>query len=200
MQAQSWGRSREGAVVRLKRGTNVALTREVPDLATVVLGVSWDAGTDAALDSALVASTLLCDEDSHVLSGEHVVFFNQLVSPDLTVAQRESALGGDREQIEVDLPDVPERVHRVIVALHLGEALSSRRTLGQLKRCAVRVLDARGDVELAASEDLAPRLGPETALVLGELYRHRSGWKFRVIGQGYHDGLRGVADDYRVPV
>lgn len=179
----------------LKRGQNVSLTREIPGLTSVVLGVRWDAGAEPALDAGLVAATLLCDAASHVLSDEHFVFFNQLVSPDLSVEQLGAAVGGDKEQIEVDLPDVPPEVARIVVAIYL-DAGTVRRTLGQLRSCTVRVLDRSDNRELVRSEELATVLTAETALVLGELYRHPTGWKFKVIGQGYDSGLAGVAHDY----
>jgi len=50
------------------------------------------------------------------------------------------------------------------------------------------------------SENLAPALSSETALVLGELYRNGADWKFRVIGEGYAQGIAGIARDYGVPL
>ena len=184
----------------LKRGENVALTREIPSLTSVVLGVHWDAGPEAALSASLVAVTLLCDRASRVLGDEHVVFFNQLISADLSVEQLGAAVGADQEQVEVDLPDVPAEVERIVVALYLNDGVAARRTLGQLRSCWVRVLDRTDNRELVRSEELASVLSVETALVLGELYRHSSGWKFKVVGQGYESGLRGVAEDYGLPL
>ncbi len=180
----------------LKRGQNVALTREIPSLAHVVLGVRWDAGAETALDANIVAATMLCDHESRVLSDEHFVFFNQLVSPDLSVAQLSAAVGTDKEQVEVDLPDVPTDIERIVVAIYINEGSTVRRTLGQLRSCTIRVLNRDDNQELVTSEELAPALSRETALVLGELYRHTTGWKFKVIGQGYETGLAGVARDY----
>ncbi|MGW2205995.1 TerD family protein [Streptomyces sp. NPDC001774] len=42
--------------------------------------------------------------------------------------------------------------------------------------------------------------GGETAMVLGELYRRAGGWKFRAVGQGYVNGLAGLATDHGVDV
>ncbi len=179
----------------LSRGANVALTREIPDLTTVVVGVAWDVGHEPTLGSRLVCATLLLDGSGNLPSPEHFVFFNQLVSPDASVGHR-TARGTDREQVEVDLPDVPAGVDTILFVLYVDDGAGVHRTLGQLRSCSVRVLDGRGDRELVASEDLAPGLRDETALVLGELYRHSSGWKFRVVGQGYSSGLTGVARDH----
>lgn len=45
-----------------------------------------------------------------------------------------------------------------------------------------------------------PALGAETALVLCEVYRRDGAWKVRAVGQGYADGLAGLARDFGVDV
>ena len=183
----------------LARGANVALTRENPSLTGVVLGLRWDTGSDPVLAANLVAAAMLCGPDHKVLSDGHFVFFNQLTSPDTSVAQLEELVGDDAEQIEVDLAAVPAEVERIVVVVYLNEGSPARRSLGQLRHCAVRLLDQADNRELARSEDLAPALSTETALVMGYLYRYKgTEWRFRVVGQGYSSGLRGVAGDYGV--
>jgi tellurium resistance protein TerD len=182
--------------VPMLRGANVSLTREIPELTKVVLGISWSAGAESSLADNLVSATLLCDANSHALSQEHFVFFNQIHSPDMSVAQLEQSLGDDQEQVEVDLPAVPTEVQRIVVLVYINEGLAPRRTLGQLRSCIVRVLNASGNQELVRSENLAPALRNETALTVGELYRHGREWKFKVLGQGYSEGLTAVAADY----
>lgn len=184
----------------MKRGANVALTREVPGLTGLVLGVAWDAGHETALADNLVTAALLCDLDNHALSEEHFVFFNQLTSPDLSVRDLEQAMGEDRDQIEIDLDSVPAGVDRIVLVLYVNDGPAQRRTLGQLKSCYVRVLNLEGNAELVRSEDLAPALTQETALALGEVYRHEGGWKFKVLGQGYSRGVAGVLTDYGLSV
>jgi tellurium resistance protein TerD len=181
----------------MKRGMNVALTREIPTLTGVVIGVRLVA-TEPVLVDNLVVATLLCDATSRVLSDDHFVFFNQLSTPDLSVEQLRRAVGGDTEQVEVDLPKVPEEVQRIVVVAYVNEGTPQRRQLGQLREAMVRVLDLRDNAELVRSENLAPLLTTETGLVLAELYRHGGDWKFKVIGQGYADGIRAMAEHYGV--
>ena len=57
----------------------------------------------------------------------------------------------------------------------------------------MRVLSATDDAELVRSENLVPGFASETGVVLCELYRHRGDWKFKVVGQGYDDGIVGMA-------
>ena len=182
----------------MAKGANVALTREVPGLKGVVVGVDWDAGAERFLHDSLTLLTVLCGSDRKAISQHHVVHFNQMVSADLSTGQVEQAMGGDDEQVEVDLAGVPDEIQRIVFVLYVNEGGGGRRTLGQLKRLVVRVLDLDSGNSLVSTDDLVPGLGGETALSLIELYRHSGEWKLRVLGAGYSDGLKGVARDFGV--
>jgi tellurium resistance protein TerD len=187
-------------MAEMKRGANVALTREVPGLRTAVLGMSVDAGAERALADNLVFAAVLCGADGRARDDRDLVFFNQLSSPDESVAARDTALGSDVEQIEVDLAAVPAEIQRVVAVLYVNDGPAQRRTLGQLRSCAIRVLNGDDNAELVRSEQLASAFHSETAVVLGELYRHDGGWKFKVLGQGYSKGVAGIAADYGIPL
>jgi tellurium resistance protein TerD len=184
----------------MKRGSNVALTREIPDLAQIVLGVTWNTGAEPVLEDNLVVATLLCDSSSKALSADHFVFFNQLSTPDMSVTELQRVLGGDKEQVEINLASVPPEVAHIVVILYLNPGTAPRRTLGQLRQLEVRVLNLTGNVELVRSENLAAGLSAETALVLADVYRYNGDWKFKVVGDGYASGIAGVASDYGLPL
>ena len=187
-------------MAEMKRGANVALTREIRNLTGLVVGVSWNAGAETVLADNLVMATILCDASSRALSNDHFVFFNQLSSPELSVHQLDKALGGDQEQVEIDLVAVPVAVDRIVIVIYINDGPAQRRTLGQLRSCRVRVLNLADNQELVRSEELASVLRDETALALGEVYRHDGGWKFKVLGQGYAKGIAGIAADYGLSI
>jgi tellurium resistance protein TerD len=182
----------------LRRGSNVELTREIPDLPGLVFGVRWNAGPEPALADSLVMAAILCDRRSRALSGEHFVFFNQLAEPSRSVGMPADVTGDDAEQVEVIFSAVPEEVARIVVVLYVNEGTGLRRALGRLRELTLRALDPRDDRELVRSENLAATLDGETALTLGEVYRHNGGWKFKVLGEGYRAGIAGLAADYGV--
>lgn len=182
----------------MERGATVELTREVPGLRSVVLGVAWKT-SEPALDENLVVAALLCDAGGKATGDGDAVFFNQLSSAGGSVSQLESGLGGDSEQVEIDLDAVPPAVERVVVVAYVNEGTAARRSLGQLRALTIRVLNLDGDVELVRSADLAPPLTDELAIVLGALYRRAGGWRFRVRGDAY-PGLRELAADYGLPL
>lgn len=187
-------------MAEMKRGANVALTREIPGLTGLVLGMSWNAGAERALDDNLVFAAILCGANGRARSDQDFVFFNQLSSPEQSVQELEQALGGDNEQIVVDLNAVPADIERIVAVLYVNDGPAQRRTLGQLRSCVIRVLDAADNRELVRSEELARSFDAETAVALGEVYRHDGGWKFKVLGQGYSRGVSGIAADYGVPL
>jgi tellurium resistance protein TerD len=182
----------------MKRGSNVALTREIPNLTGIVLGINFQAGSEHALADNLVGAVILCNASSKALSNEHFVFFNQLSSPDESVTEVAERLGPDEDQVEIDLSKVPAEVVRIVAVLYVNDGPAQHRTLGQLKECSLRILNLAGRAELIRSENLAPELGSETAIALGEVYLHNGDWKFKVIGQGYSKGIAGIAADYGI--
>jgi tellurium resistance protein TerD len=182
----------------MKRGSNVALTREIPGLSTIVIGARFDPGPERAVSENLVLAAILCNAANKALTGAHFVFFNQLTSPDLSVAQLAEGLDSDDEQIEIDLHEVPAEVARIVVVVYLNDGIGPSRTLGRLRECTVRVVNQVGNLELVRSENLAPGLVSETGMALGEIYRHDGGWKFKVLGAGYENGILGIAADYGV--
>ncbi|MBL0910660.1 TerD family protein, partial [Pectobacterium carotovorum] len=57
------------------------------------------------------------------------------------------------------------------------------------------------NIEGVATFNVPPLAGrTEKALILGEVYRHNSGWKFRALGQGFNGGLEPLAINYGVDV
>ncbi|MFJ1756176.1 VWA domain-containing protein [Kitasatospora sp. NPDC088134] len=97
------------------------------------------------------------------------------------------------ERLEVDLGAVEPAVQRIVfVAATVGDA-----TFGQVPDLTLLLGDARTGAPLARFPIEA---GRETALVCGELYRRDGHWKFRAVGQGYADGLTGLAATYGLPV
>lgn len=185
-------------VNELPKGANASLTREIPNLSGIVVGIDWDAGSEKVLADALTLMTILCDERGKALSDEHVVYFNQLVSADLSTVQLQELMGQDDEQLEIDLTAVPAEVDRIVVIVYVNEGVAGRRTLGQLRKCTLRVLNLDGGALLVQTVDLARGLGSETAVALGQVYRRGPEWKFKALGSGYSTGLAGVAKDFGV--
>jgi tellurium resistance protein TerD len=189
--------------VSLNKGGNVSLTKAAPNLTQVVVGLGWDPRVTSGVDFDLDASALLVSSSGRILSDEHFVFFNNLVSPEGSVTHSGDNLtgggDGDDEQITVDLPVVPAECERVVFPVSIYEAEARQQSFGQVRNAFIRIVDGSTGLELARY-DLTEDASNETAMIFGELYRHQGEWKFRAVGQGYASGLRGIALDFGVNV
>ncbi len=176
----------------LVAGANAALTAENPGLTSVMVGLGWNVIPSRGPQSELVPLTLLCGPDGRVLSDDHLVFFNQIASPDASV---QFAGEEDEEQIDIDLSRVPEAVTKIVFAVYADPEVRGPGTFSAVRSAYIRVARTDGG-ELVRFDLPSANRDSITAMMFGELYRHRSDWKFRALGQGYTTGLRGLAADF----
>lgn len=177
-------------------GGNSPLTREIPDLTKVAIGLRLETGADRSLADSTMLLTLLCGSDGKVSNQQRVVFHNQMTDDAMTAQQVDAALGPDSEQVVVDLNAVPGDITKIVFVAAVDPDSASSRNLGQFRECRIRALDARNNQQLVLSADLTSHLASTTAAVLGELYQHRGEWKFKVVAQGYSDGLTKLSDAF----
>jgi tellurium resistance protein TerD len=189
--------------VSLSKGGNVSLSKEAPGLTAVNVGLGWDARTTSGTDFDLDASALLVDQGNKILSDQYFVFFNNLKSPDGSVEHTGDNLTGegegDDEMIKVNLAGVPAEVDKIVFAVSIYDAESRSQSFGQVRNAFIRVVNQAGGAEIARY-DLSEDASTETAMIFGEVYRNAAEWKFRAVGQGYSNGLAGIARDFGVNV
>jgi stress response protein SCP2 len=172
-------------------GQNLVL----PEEAWQGLRVSFSfAGADADLTLFLVGN------DGRVSGDEDFVFYNQ----------PSAAGGGARllgkqqegpqtvERAIVHLSALPDGTQRVAIAINMD--VETGLTCGSLTRAALD-LDCAGGVSWTFKPPADPSI---RAMVIAELYRHSVDghllWKLRALGQGWADGLDGLARAYGVDV
>ncbi|MFJ4680036.1 TerD family protein [Kitasatospora sp. NPDC088783] len=146
---------------------------------------------EVAAPKRLDVSGLLLTAAGKVRSDADFVFFNAPQGPGVT---HRPAAGGTPDAIAVDTAAVPEEITRIVVTASLDDR---RATFAGTEPTAT-VRDADTGRELFAFTP--PRLSRETALVVVEVYRRGAEWKVRAVGQGYANGLAGIATDFGVAV
>ncbi|MFD8523595.1 CAP domain-containing protein [Streptomyces capillispiralis] len=129
-------------------------------------------------------SALITDDGGRVRDDGDFVFYNQPSAPG-------ARLGGDT--LTVDPPALRPGATRVTVAVSPADPGTP---LSALPAPVLQV--ASGGRPLARFSP--PRPGREAVLLLAEIYRRGDGWKVRALGQGYADGLAGLARDFGVDV
>ncbi|RXS85209.1 Tellurium resistance [Streptomyces sp. TM32] len=157
--------------------------------------VRVELGWQAAPGTPDVDASALLLVSGKVRDDGDFVFYNQATHRSGAVRHEGKRPAGDAltDSLTVELAAVEPAVDTVVLA-----ASADGGTFGSVPGLHIRVLDAAGGAELARFD--SRDAGPETAFVLGELYRRQGAWKFRAVGQGYDTGLAGLATDFGISV
>ncbi|MET8446276.1 TerD family protein [Streptomyces sp. NPDC005209] len=172
------------------KGSNVPL-----EATTVRAVLRWTAGQDVP---DVDASALLLGLDGRVRSDEDFVFYNQPRHPSGKVWRlgKKRIAEGLTDTIQTELSGVEAGVGRILLVASADGVAFDR-----VQALRILLYDASAaDGEPLAHFDIKPETGAETALICGELYRRGDGWKFRALGEGYSNGLKGLATDFGISV
>lgn len=145
---------------------------------------------DVTAPVRLDVSGLLLAANGKVRSDDDFVFYNQPAGPGVT----HSAAAGGGDTITVDTAAVPDGIEKIVVTASLdapGATFAGTEPTGTIRNA---------DDGSTIATFTPPQLGTETALVVVEIYRRNGVWKVRAVGQGYANGLAGIATDFGVSV
>ncbi|MFJ3702300.1 MULTISPECIES: TerD family protein [Streptomyces] len=146
---------------------------------------------DVAAPVRLDVSGLLLTADGKVRSDDDFIFYNQPSGPGVTYR---SGGGSAPDAIVVDTTAVPPGIEKIVVT-------ASPDAAGQTFQGVEPTATVRNaDDGSALATFTPPQLGGETALVVIEIYLRNGAWKARAVGQGYANGLAGIATDFGVSV
>lgn len=171
-----------------------------PALGEVTFGIGWDVrSTATTLDLDLAVFVL--GASGRVLSDEHFVFFNNLVTPGSAVrlqqTPRPSGVRPPRtwaESVSIDLDALGPEVEGVAVAV---ASYGGEGTFRDFSGAFIEVTDSRcGPL---ADFDLAGRRHATRALVYADLRRDGGVWRFRALGRDFA-GLMEIAVEFGVDV
>lgn len=184
----------------LPKGGNVALAQADPTTRTIFVGLNWE-WPSPAQPWQIDASLFLLDASGLVRDDRDFVFYNQETDTSGAVYRASPAEldpARDRDGFVVVLPALAEDVQRLVFCLTLDVASASDAAFGAVSWVRAHVVNRDSGQELFHYR--SDELGAETALIVAELYRHRDGWKFRAVGQGFAGGLRALAAHFGILV
>ncbi|GHH94397.1 TerD family protein [Streptomyces capillispiralis] len=146
---------------------------------------------DVAAPVRLDVSGLLLTADGKVRSDDDFIFYNQPAGPGVT---HRSGGGTAPDAITVDTAALPPGIEKIVVTASpdaAGQTFQGIEPTATLRSA---------DDNAVLATFTPPRLGSETALVIIEIYLRNGAWKARAVGQGYANGLAGIATDFGVTV
>ncbi len=190
--------------INLQKGQKVDLTKGNPGLKNIMVGLGWDVNQyDGGADFDLDAAAFLLGESGKVNTSDDFVFYGNLKHVSEAVVHMGDNLtgegDGDDEQILVDLSKVPSNISKIAFTVTIYDADVRRQNFGQVSNAYIRIVDESTGQELIHF-DLGEDFSIETAVVVGELYKHNGEWKFNAIGSGFQGGLAALCGNYGVEV
>lgn len=186
--------------INLSKGQKIDLTKTNPGLVNVTVGLGWDTNKyDGGNDFDLDSSVFLLGSNGKCSSESDFVFYNNTTGAGGAVVHtgdnRTGDGDGDDEQVNVNLSTVPASIEKIAFSITIHDAETRGQNFGQVNNSYVRILNADSGEELIRY-DLGEDFSIETAVVVGELYRHGGEWKFNAIGSGYQGGLAALVTDF----
>jgi stress response protein SCP2 len=172
------------------KGSNVPL-----EATTVRAVLRWTPGQGVP---DVDASALFLGPDGRVRSDEDFVFYNQPRHPSGKARWlgKKRVTDGLTDTIQTDLAGVEGDVSRILLVASAEDV-----TFNHVQGLRILLYDATvTGGEALIHFDIKPQTGEETVLICGELYRRGEGWKFRALGEGYSNGLKGLAMEFGISV
>lgn len=190
--------------INLSKGQKVDITKGNPGLSKLMVGLGWDTNKyDGGSAFDLDACAFLCGENGKVTTDSDFVFYSNLRHSSGAVehtGDNKTGEGeGDDEIIKVDLGLVPANIAKIDFTVTIYEAEARRQNFGQVSNAYIRIVDQSNGTELIRY-DLGEDFSIETAIVVGEIYRHNGEWKFNAIGSGFQGGLQALCQNFGVNV
>ena len=190
--------------INLSKGQKVDLTKGNPGLKSVMVGLGWDVNAfDSGAAFDLDAAAFMLGADGKCPTEKEFVFYGNLKHLSNAVIHMGDNLtgegDGDDEQIRVDLSKIPTNISKIAFTVTIYDAETRRQNFGQVSNAFIRIVDEATGTELIRY-DLGEDFSIETAVVVGEMYKHGTEWKFNAIGSGFQGGLAALCGHYGIDI
>jgi stress response protein SCP2 len=200
--------------ISLQKGQRVDLTKGNPGLSKILVGLGWDpvqSGGGGGLFGSLFggggganidcdASVIMLGANDKIQNNNDVIYFGNLKSRDGSVQHSGDNLtgdgDGDDEQVMIELSRVPSNVQKLVFVVNIYDCVKRKQHFGMIRNAFIRVVNPANQQELIRY-NLSDDYSGKTSLVVGEIYRHNTEWKFAAVGTGTNaSGLSEVVRNY----
>lgn len=188
--------------ISLQKGQRVDLTKGNTGLSKIMVGLGWDpvkksggllgglfgGSKDAEVDCD--ASVMMLDSNGKMAKKGDLIYFGNLKNPSGSVRHTGDNLtgdgDGDDEQIIIELDRVPANIHKLVFVVNIYNCAQRKQDFGLIQNAFIRVVNGGNNQELI-KYNLTGNYAGKTSLLVGEIYRHNSEWKFAAVGEGTHE-------------
>lgn len=145
----------------------------------------------ASISDVDFSAYALYGENLKIQSDNDMVFYGQLSNKESTIQLNN--INDNTVEFILDLSKISTDILKIpICATVVGDE-----NFSIANRLRIKV---KSESELICAGDIYSEDRLEVALILGEFYRYRDNWKFRLLGQGFQGGLQVLAEYYGVEI
>ena len=187
--------------IKLERGSNVSLTKLAPKANSFFIGLGWSNSIKANEAIEIDGSCFILNDQNRVRNNHDFIFYNQQSDLDKAVYLiddfEQAYQGTDKTGFNINLNNLSSEICRVVFCLTIHNTEEIQQSFSMLDFVKVRIVEQESLEEMAyfrCEQDLEK----ETAIIVGEIYRHNNEWKFKAIAQGYNNGLGALAHSFGV--
>lgn len=186
----------------LAQGQQVSLDSLGSHVSAIFVGLGWDITPhNTGYDFDLDAAAFLLGENNKLLSKDHLIFFNNPVSPDPEhsvqhLGDNLTGIGeGDDEVILIKLDLVPPEVQKILITVNIYEGHKRHQNFGQIQNAFVRLVNIKTKEEVI-HYNLVEHQSDATSLVVASLIRQEQDWDIQAIGWGFNGDFMDLFDRY----
>ena len=183
----------------LEKQQSFNLTKEVPTLKNIFVGLGWDESDGSGQELDADVSVFMLGVDHKIPADPYLVFYNNLTSADGSVVhQGDNRTGegdGDDESINIDLSKVNPAIEQMMFVVTIHDAEARNQDFSNLDNSFIRICDNNSGNELCRftlNDDFAG----SDSVQIGRLYRSGEEWGFEAMGDPFQGGLSALISLY----
>ncbi|WP_335869881.1 TerD family protein [Bacillus sp. 2205SS5-2] len=199
--------------ISLQKGQRIDLTKGNAGLSKIMVGLGWDpvtskksSGLFGGLLGGKNSPNIDCDasvimlKDEKFISKNNLIYFGNLKSSCGSVVHTGDNItgegDGDDEQVLIDLKNIPTSIDKLVFVVNIYDCVRRKQDFGMIQNAFIRVVNSSNQEELLKFS-LTDNYSGKTSLLVAEIYRHGSEWKFAAVGTGTNDaGLQEIVKRY----
>lgn len=135
---------------------------------------------------------ILSSQSNKVRGDDDMIFYGQTNNQSRSVSLKN--LNDYTAEFIIDLAKLPSDIGKVAICATMANALDNFSKIQQLN------INLLHNDHIIADAIVSGANRSEAALILGEFYKYKDNWKFRLVTQGFNGGLKPLAEHFGVEI
>lgn len=179
----------------LVKGQKIDITKTHPGISSLRVGLNWNAPLNMEVD----ASAFLVGVDGKITKEEDFVFYGQPYSSCQTVKLNQNSSSSNKQEFFIDLTRISKEVQKIVFSITIHNAEEKKQFFQDVNHIQMKIVNEQTRAEII-NFPITYSFTNESAIIVGDLYRHAGEWKFNPVGAGYFGGLAALCENFGIEV